>query len=1557
MMLCFNTTYAQQTIDLSGKWNFTIEKEASSDDFVMLPGSMQTNGKGNEVTANTIWTGSTYDSSYYFNPFMAKYRMEGNVKYPFFLTPNKHYVGAACYKRTVNIPKTWKKKRVWLFLERPHIETIVSVNGREVGHQMSLSTPHEYDITDFVRTGTDNVIAIQVYNGIENVGVGQDSHSVTDQTQGNWNGITGRIELRTSPQPRIRIQPDIASREVVVKIDEECYKFALGDSMRLWSEFDPYLYTRKVNHKGREINVTFGIRDIKTKGRQFYLNGMPIWLRGTVESCCFPMTGFPPTDEESWISIFRKCKEYGLNHVRFHSYCPPEAAFAAADKVGIYLQPEGPSWPNHGVKLRRGQVIDKYLLEESKRIIDTYGHHPSFVMMAAGNEPAGDWVNYCNDWVKEMHDYDPTKVYCGASVGGGWAWDNGSEFHVKGGARGLEWKNSAPQSNDDFCRMMDFPRNYPFAEANNSPIIAHELGQWCAFPDFSEIPQYTGVYKAKNFEIFKDMLADNGMASQAGKFLSASGQLQTLCYKYDIERNLRTNDYAGFQLLGLNDYSGQGTALVGILNVNWREKGYVTATEWKEFCSPLVPLAKFPKFVFGANETLTIPVDVYNALSDTTAKITYCITNNTDNTMLAKGTLATLQLPLGKHSGVGSVIQDLSAITAPSKMTLSITINGQWHNHWDFWIYPEIAEKEQTANAVHITDTLDSQALKVLENGGKVLVTAAGKVTLGNDIKQHYLPVFWNTSWFKMRPPHTTGAYIETSHPLFKHDFPTDSWSNLNWWELLNKAQVMNLMELPSEYQSPVQPIDTWHVNRKLGMIIEAKVLNGTLLMTTMDISSNLSSRLVARQMRHAILKYMQSEDFAPSLRVSPETINNFFTKTAPKVDMFTNDSPDELKPALNENKILVPEVKWDSKSLIIDGQRVVPVMGEVHFSRIPASEWKDEVRKMKEGGVTIVATYVFWNHIEEQEGIFNWSGQRDLRRFIEICKEEQLPVILRIGPFCHGEVRNGGIPDWVFTKGCKTRSQDPKFLSFVDKLYRQIFSQIQGLQWKDGGPLMACQFDNEYRGSGDYLMALKHIAKGIGFDLPFYTRTGWPELSKPVPFGEMIPLYGDYADGFWERSIEETAGNYFKAFNFKAFRSSTAIATEQLGKQKERLNEGDEQYPYFTCELGGGMMQAYHRRPYIYPEDAYSMALVKLGSGSNLLGYYMYHGGTNPEGQTWLNEMQRTIATNYNDMPVKNYDFQAPLGEFGQTLPHYYMLRKLHLFMQDYGELLAPMETTFTCRQDIRKGDDTFLRWSYRSQGHSAFIFINNYERLQNLSTKKGVRLEACGIKLPKLTIPAGTMCILPINIDGIKYATAQLIAKRDGKIYMEQISGIPTTIAMQNGKIMKNLKPQGTSKPVFENIYLLTSEEAERLFLPKQTEKNSQIAVGYTKIKEAGPLRKITIGAKGVAEEPSDEDFDNAAIYKITLPSEAMEQPNQQLSIEYQGDCARLYANGKLIADQFQYGRPFLYGLWRLPEGTTELELRILPMQADAPIYLPREADKTPGEKVKRVCIENYI
>jgi len=653
-----------------------------------------------------------------------------------------------------------------------------------------------------------------------------------------------------------------------------------------------------------------------------------------------------------------------------------------------------------------------------------------------------------------------------------------------------------------------------------------------------------------------------------------------------------------------------------------------------------------------------------------------------------------------------------------------------------------------------------------------------------------------------------------------------------------------------------------------------------------------------------------------------------------------------------------VPTVSWDSKSLIIGGRRVCPVMGEIHYSRLPADEWQREVHKMKEGGVTMIATYLFWNHIEEQEGIFNWSGQRDLRRFLTVCQDEGLPVVLRIGPFCHGEVRNGGIPDWALASGVKMRSEQPAFLRMAERLYRQIFTQVQGLQWKDGGPLVACQFDNEYRGSGSYLMALKKIALAVGFDLPFYTRTGWPELSRPVPFGEMLPLYGDYADGFWDRSTAETAGNYYKAFQFKAFRSSTAIATEQLGTQSEHTSEAEQQYPYFTCELGGGMMAAYHRRPYIYPEDAYSMALVKLGSGSNLLGYYMYHGGTNPDGQTTLNENQRTKATNYNDLPVKNYDFQAPLGEFGQTLPHYYMLRKLHLFMADFGELLAPMAASFPSGQDLPKGDDSQLRWAVRSSGESGFIFVNNYERLQHLSAKKHIRLKACGVELPEMTVPAGAMFLLPVNVAGIRYATAQPIAMRDGKVFLQQIPGIATTIALQSGKTLKGVKPRGAERPVAGNIYLLTPSQAERLFLSEPSGEGQAAeptAIEWRKTAEAGQPRRITIGVQKVAEAPDDGDFAQAAVYEISLSDTTLTSHHSRrlLRIDYRGDVARLYADGQLVADNFYNGRPMLFGLWRLPEGTRKLELRILPMQQDMPVYFPREADTTPGEEVKSmVC-----
>jgi len=976
--LAFSPAAAQQAISLAGAWNFMLGDPAGGTadvpptqyaDYVLLPGSMLTNDKGTAVSTKTQWTGSLYDSSYYFNPYMEKYRVEGQMKFPFFLTPERHYVGAAWYHRTVYVPKTWSDQRVTLFLERPHIETTVYVNGKQVGSDRALSVPHRYDITKHLKPGAKNSISIRVYNGIENVCVGQDSHSVTDQTQGNWNGIAGRIELQARPKhvniERVRVYPDVDNRKarVVVDLDNHAnrllgslhimqikeygltyelrydgqpegtpalvsprihwqeldgrqqvtFDINFKDGWKMWSEFSPVLYRLTVYAGDDAYETTFGMRSIKTDGRQLTINGRPLLLRGTVENCCFPETGFPPTDEQQWLHIFRKCKEYGLNHMRFHSYCPPEAAFSAADQVGIYLQPEGPSWPNHGVKLRRGMAIDQYLLEESKRIVDEYGNHPSFVMMAAGNEPAGDWVSYCNDWVKTMKAYDPTKIYAGASVGGGWAWDSASEYHVKGGARGLDsWNKQPPSSSDDYYQGILYPRNYKDTVPNQTPVVAHEKGQWCAFPDFKETTQYTGVYKARNFEIFRDLLRSNGMEHQAEKFLMASGHLQTLCYKYEIERNLRTKDYAGFQLLGLNDYSGQGTALVGVLNVFWREKGYCDAGDWRQFCSPLVPLARFPKFVYTTDETLTVPIEAYNAMTVAIrdAKADYRITDE-QGQLLSSGQLFSGQLAVGKNLPLGNVSFPLKTVAAPAKLTLTVAFSDNVYNHWEFWVYPDASQNDKVktindkgsrsgdGNSALVTTTDYEEALKAAEGGKTVLLEAAGKVTLGSDVKQTYLPVFWNTSWFKMRPPHTTGAYIDKSHPIFKYDFPTDDWSNLNWWELLNNAQVMNLRELPADYQPPIQPIDTWHVSRKLGMVVEGRIGKGRLLMTTMDIGSQLDKRPVARQMRRAIERYMLSDDFQPRLVIEPQTVKHFFTEQAPPVNMFTNDSPDELKPKI----------------------------------------------------------------------------------------------------------------------------------------------------------------------------------------------------------------------------------------------------------------------------------------------------------------------------------------------------------------------------------------------------------------------------------------------------------------------------------------------------------------------------------------------------------------------------------------------------------------------------------------------------------------------------------
>lgn len=969
-----------KAIDLSGEWQFRMDRDTAYET-IELPGSMPQRMKGDNISVQTQWVGAIYDSSFFFNPFMEKYRREGSeMKLPFFLTPAKHYSGKVWYRKIVTLPQgDYNMYR--LYLERPHISTKVWVNDTPVvvndGYKSSpayalnsLSVPHVFPLGNLLHSG-ENTIIICVDNDPDVVKVGQDSHSISDQTQGNWNGIVGKMELQPySYLDKIQVFPDVDNRKAIVRlrmtalnnmetvnvtISAESFNTAkrhvianapvsvsfkdnttktvetvldMGDDMLLWDEFCPQMYRLNIDiQSGKHTahsETYFGMRKIEIRGKQFYINNRPIQLRGTVENCCFPLTGYPPTDLDSWLKVFDKCKQWGLNHVRFHSYCPPEAAFLAADLTGIYLQPEGPSWPNHGVKLGRGEYIDTYLIDESKRIADEYGNHPSFCFFAFGNEPAGNWVKWCNDHVPQMQAYDSRHLYCGFSVGGGWAWQPKTEFAVKAGARGLDsWRNHAPEAIEDFY---DNIHTYKGKDMPGTPItfpfVSHETGQWCAFPNLSETVKYTGVNKARNFEIFHDLLKENDMESRANDFLLASGKLQTLCYKHELERHLRTPDYAGFQLLALNDYSGQGSAIVGLTDVFYDNKGYVTAPEFREFCSSVVPLAKIPKFTYTNTETFHADIELSQFSADTIAMATphWEIRREPakqDNVMAlqeeapyAEGELSIQTLPIGQNIHLGSICVPLQDIAEAGKYTLTVTIPGtEARNHWDFWVYPNTtgyAEKKKKGkrdntmfiNNIFVTDSLDTQAQKILNKGGTVLLLAAGKVSYGKEVKQYFTPVFWNTSWFKMRPPHTTGLYIEQAHPIFRH-FPTDYHSDLQWWELVNKAQVMQFTDFPKGFQPIVQNIDTWFVSRKIGMLFEANVGKGRLVMTTMDLTNNLDKRHAARQMLQSIVSYMQSDDFKPQWTIPQERISELFTKVAGEVNMFTNDSPDELKPKL----------------------------------------------------------------------------------------------------------------------------------------------------------------------------------------------------------------------------------------------------------------------------------------------------------------------------------------------------------------------------------------------------------------------------------------------------------------------------------------------------------------------------------------------------------------------------------------------------------------------------------------------------------------------------------
>jgi beta-galactosidase len=467
-----------------------------------------------------------------------------------------------------------------------------------------------------------------------------------------------------------------------------------------------------------------------------------------------------------------------------------------------------------------------------------------------------------------------------------------------------------------------------------------------------------------------------------------------------------------------------------------------------------------------------------------------------------------------------------------------------------------------------------------------------------------------------------------------------------------------------------------------------------------------------------------------------------------------------------------------DSSSLILNEQRWMPAMGEFQYSRYPETEWREELLKMKAGGIDIVSTYVFWIHHEEVEGQFDWSGRRNLRGFVQLCGDLGLKMIIRCGPWDHGEVRNGGFPDWLLKKGWDTRCDNTNYLEQVKIFYGQIARQLSGLLWKDGGPVIGIQLENEYSGPAQHLLTLKGLARAAGLDVPLYTRTGWPGLGTPMPFGEIVPLYGVYAEGFWDRELTSMPGPiYWKGFQFSSLRTEGVFGTDIPGEVTGSDGSDVRSYPYLSCEIGAGMMSSYHRRIVVNPLDSESTTFVKLGSGGASTGYYMYHGGENPDGK--LSTLMESQATGmWNDMPVKNYDFQTALGQYGQIRPQYHLLRRLHLFLHEWGPSLAAMSATMPDQRPHGHDDVDTLRWSVRSDGRSGFVFVNNYQRSTEMPPKKNARFT---IKLPSgsltfpstpVTVPADDCFIWPFNLDlghgiSLAWATAQPITTVDeGKL-----------------------------------------------------------------------------------------------------------------------------------------------------------------------------------------------
>jgi len=671
------------------------------------------------------------------------------------------------------------------------------------------------------------------------------------------------------------LMPD--GRHILTSRATQTVNVKLQGEPKLWSEFAPELYVAKTEIRlappratlGDVVTATFGFRDLGIRGTQFTMNGRPLKLRGTLECAIFPLTGYPPCDVAAWRRIYQIEKSYGLNFIRFHSWCPPEAAFEAADLEGIMIQAEG---PQANVNAGSDPKRDAFLGAELERMVDTYGNHPSFCLMTLGNEFGGkDQV--LSGWIDMLVKRDPRHLYSSASA----AQTTANRQFTEGGPRGIH----GPGTDADFRGTIAH---------DDRPLVGHEIGQWTFYPNFDEMAKYTGVLRPKNFEIVRDDLKAKGMLDLAPKFFDATGRQAVLLYKEEIEVLLRTPGHAGFSLLDLHDYPSQGTALIGLLDPFWDSKGFITPEAHHRYCGETVPLVRLKKRTFTADETLEATADVANFGPKDLAQATPQWTiRDAEGHEIAAGTLPSVDLPTGKLTAVGVIRAPLAKAAAPCKLSVAVSLPGTpYANDWDIWVYPPasgatgilpVLRPGAGETPVAPADVVVAHGwddAKPLLAAGKRVVFLPKQTKFAQSLPGRFLPVFWSPIWFPDQKPNTMGILCDPKHPLFAQ-FPTESYSNWQWHELIEHSRAMILSDTPASFRPIVQVIDNFARNLKLGCVFEARVGDGRLLACTIDLSTDLDKRPAARQFLASLNAYAASDRFQPAERLDLAVLDRLF--------------------------------------------------------------------------------------------------------------------------------------------------------------------------------------------------------------------------------------------------------------------------------------------------------------------------------------------------------------------------------------------------------------------------------------------------------------------------------------------------------------------------------------------------------------------------------------------------------------------------------------------------------------------------------------------------------